>query len=192
MSKHPCSVSGYRELHNSLLHQPDEIRTASQVLSAGEGEEAKSNQTTAEGPTEVSVLTFANKSVVLNTLFIYAKTADDCRVKLRGLLDNTSTSCIIREDVARKLGIKLKSIYQGITGINGVAQSVKYAAKIEVSNHDYTFSRIVQCSVLPKTTDAIPVSKLNISSSIELAYSSFYTPGQIDILVGSELFFKIL
>ncbi|GBN51454.1 hypothetical protein AVEN_268817-1, partial [Araneus ventricosus] len=197
MSKHRCSVSGCRELHNSLLHQPDEIRTASQVLNSGEGEEAKSNQSTVEGQTEVSVLTFANKSVVLNTFFIYAKTADGCRVKLRGLLDNASTLCIIREDVARKLGIKLKSINQGITGINGVTQSVKYSANIEVSNHDYTFSRIVQCSVLPKITDAIPVSKLNISelnipSSIELADSSFYTPGQIDILVGSELFFEIL
>ncbi|GBM95305.1 hypothetical protein AVEN_59501-1 [Araneus ventricosus] len=197
MSKHRCSVSGCRELHNSLLHQPDEIRTASQVFNSGEGEEAKSNQSTAEGQTEVSVLTFANKSVVLNTFFIYAKTADGCRVKLRGLLDNASTLCIIREDVARKLGIKLKSINQGITGINGVTQSVKYSANIEVSNHDYTFSRIVQCSVLPKITDAIPVSKLNISelnipSSIELADSSFHTPGQIDILVGSELFFEIL
>ncbi|GBO05840.1 hypothetical protein AVEN_120845-1 [Araneus ventricosus] len=100
MSKHRCSVSGCRELHNSLLHQPDEIRTASQVLNSGEGEEAKSNPSTAEGQTEVSVLMFANKSVVLNTLFIYAKTADGCRVKLRCLLDNVSTLCIIREDVA--------------------------------------------------------------------------------------------
>ncbi|GBL92710.1 hypothetical protein AVEN_119101-1 [Araneus ventricosus] len=164
MSKHRCSVSGCRELHNSLLHLPDEILTAGQALNSGEGEEAKSNQSTAEGQTEVSVLTFANKSVVLNTLSIHAKTADGCQVKLRG--------CIIREDVARKLGIKLKSINQGITGINGVTQSVKYSANIEVSNHDYTFSRIVQCSVLPKITDAIPVSKfkkkseLNIPSSI--------------------------
>ncbi|GBN06421.1 hypothetical protein AVEN_78119-1 [Araneus ventricosus] len=147
MSKHRCSVSGCRELHNSLLHQPDEIRTASQVLNSGEGQEAKSNQSTAEGQTEVSVLTFANKSVVLNTFFIYAKSADGCRVKLRGLLDNASTLCIFREVVARKLGIKLKSLYQGITGINGVTQSVKYSANIEVSNHDYTFLRIV-CSVI--------------------------------------------
>ncbi|GBM27271.1 hypothetical protein AVEN_208433-2 [Araneus ventricosus] len=197
-----CVNKNFRALkvlkyEQNKLSDPDEIRTASQALNSGEGEEVKSNQSTAEGQTEVSVLTFANKSVVLNTLFIYAKTADGCRVKLRGLLDNASTLCIIREDVARKLGIKLKSINQGITGINGAMQSVKYSAKTEVSNHDYTFSRIVQCSVLSKITDVIPESKLNISelnipSSIELADSSFHTPGQIDILVGSELFFEIL
>ncbi|GBM69755.1 hypothetical protein AVEN_75395-1 [Araneus ventricosus] len=43
MSKHRCSVSGCRELHNSLLHQKDEIRTASQALNSGKAK--KRNQT---------------------------------------------------------------------------------------------------------------------------------------------------
>ncbi|GFT64168.1 integrase catalytic domain-containing protein [Trichonephila clavipes] len=82
-------------------------------------------------------------------------------------------------------------------GINGITQSSKYSANIEISNRDYTFARNVQFSLLPKITDAIPVSKLNISdlnipASIELADSNFHMPGQIDILIGSELFFEIL
>ncbi|GFY27749.1 DUF1758 domain-containing protein [Trichonephila clavipes] len=103
----------------------------------------------------------------------------------------------MREDIARKLGFKFRSANQSITGINGITQASKYSAKIEVSNRDYTFARNVQFSLLPKITDAIPVSKLNISdlnipASIKLADSNFYMPGQIDILIGSELFFEIL
>ncbi|GFT28570.1 DUF1758 domain-containing protein [Trichonephila clavipes] len=103
----------------------------------------------------------------------------------------------MREDIARKLGFKFRSANQSITGINGITQSSKYSANIEVSNRDYTFARNVQFSLLPKITDAIPVSKLNISDlniqdSIELADSNFHMLGQIDILIGSELFFEIL
>ncbi|GFV78266.1 integrase catalytic domain-containing protein [Trichonephila clavipes] len=127
----------------------------------------------------------------------FRKSADGYRIKLRGLLDNASTICVMREDIARKLGFKFKSANQSITGINGITQSSKYSANIEVSNRDYTFARNVQFSLLPKITDAIPVSKLNISdlnipASIELADSNFHMPGQIDILIGSELFFEIL
>ncbi|GFX04814.1 DUF1758 domain-containing protein [Trichonephila clavipes] len=128
---------------------------------------------------------------------IFVKSADGYRIKLRGLLDNASTICVMREDIARKLGFKFKSANQSITGINGITQSSKYSANIEVSNRDYTFARNVQFSLLPKIIDAIPVSKLNISDlnipfSIELADSNFHMPGQIDILIGSELFFEIL
>ncbi|GFY11996.1 DUF1758 domain-containing protein [Trichonephila clavipes] len=103
----------------------------------------------------------------------------------------------MREGIARKLGFKFRSANQSITGINGITQASKYSANIEVSNRDYTFARNVQFSLLPKVTDAIPVSKLNISdlnipASIELADSNFHMPGQIDILIGSELFFEIL
>ncbi|GFU09776.1 integrase catalytic domain-containing protein [Trichonephila clavipes] len=87
----------------------------------------------------------------------------------------------MREDIARKLGFKFKSANQSITGINGITQSSKYSANIEVSNRDYTFARNVQFSLLPKIIDAIPVSKLNISdlnipASIELADSNFHMP----------------
>ncbi|GFS70012.1 integrase catalytic domain-containing protein [Trichonephila clavipes] len=145
----------------------------------------------------VAVLTYGNKCVLLNTFMIFVKSADGYRIKLRGLLDNASTICVMREDIARKLGFKFKSANQSITGINGITQSSKYSANIEVSNRDYTFARNVQFSLLPKIIDAIPVSKLNISdlnipASIELADSNFHMPGQIDILIGSELFFEIL
>ncbi|GFV04579.1 integrase catalytic domain-containing protein [Trichonephila clavipes] len=128
---------------------------------------------------------------------IFVKSADGYRIKLRGLLDNASTICVMREDIARKLGFKFKSANQSITGINGMTQSSKYSANIEVSDRYYTFARNVQFSLLPKIIDAIPVSKLNISdlnipASIELADSNFHMPGQIDILIGSELFFEIL
>ncbi|GFV78264.1 DUF1758 domain-containing protein [Trichonephila clavipes] len=198
MSKYKCTVSGCKGLHNSLLHDSAELCSAVKNHTVGErGIESNSNPTRFEGQPEVAVLTYGNKCVLLNTFMIFVKSADGYRIKLRGLLDNASTICVMREDIARKLGFKFKSANQSITGINGITQSSKYSANIEVSNRDYTFARNVQFSLLPKITDAIPVSKLNISdlnipASIELADSNFHMPGQIDILIGSELFFEIL
>ncbi|GFX05216.1 DUF1758 domain-containing protein [Trichonephila clavipes] len=103
----------------------------------------------------------------------------------------------MREDIARKFGFKFRSTNESITGINGITQSTKHSANIEVSNRDYTFARNVQYSLLPKIIDAIPVSKLSISNlnipaSIELADSNFHMPGQIDILIGTTRILKAL
>ncbi|GFV26089.1 integrase catalytic domain-containing protein [Trichonephila clavipes] len=186
MSKYKCTVSGCKGLHNSLLRDSAELCSAVKNHTVGErGIESNSNSTRFEGQPEVAVLTYGNKCVLLNTFMIFVKSADGYRIKLRGLLDNASTICVMREDIARKLGFKFKSANQSITGINGITQSSKYSANIEVSNRDYTFARNVQFSLLPKIIDAIPVSKLNISdlnipASIELADSNFHMPGQID------------
>ncbi|GFW80731.1 DUF1758 domain-containing protein [Trichonephila clavipes] len=198
MSKYKWTVSGCKGLHHSLLHDADKLCSAVKNHTVGErGIETNSNPTRFEGQPEVAVLTYGNKCVLLNTFMIFVISADGYRIKLRGLLDNASTICVMREDIARKLGFKFRSANQSITGINGITQSSKYSANIEVSNRDYTFARNVQFSRLPKITDAIPVSKLNISdlnipASIELADYNFHMPGQIDILIGSELFFEIL
>ncbi|GFU78783.1 DUF1758 domain-containing protein [Trichonephila clavipes] len=126
------------------------------------GIETNSNPTRFEGQPEVAVLTYGNQCVLLNTFMIFVKRADGYRIKLRGLLDNASTICVMREDIARKFGFKFRSANQSITGINGITQSSKYSANIEVSNRYYTFA-LVKLTLLPKITDAIPVSKLNIS-----------------------------
>ncbi|GFS87800.1 DUF1758 domain-containing protein [Trichonephila clavipes] len=164
MSKYKCTVSGCKGLHHSLLHDSDELCSAVKNHTVGErGIETKSNTTRFEGQPEVVVLTYVNKCVLLNTFMIFVKSADGYRIKLRGLLDNASMTCVMREDIARKLGFKFRSANQSITGINGITQASKYSENIEVSNRDYTFARNVQFSSLPKITDAIPVSKLNIS-----------------------------
>ncbi|GFV16219.1 DUF1758 domain-containing protein [Trichonephila clavipes] len=191
MSKYKCSVSGCKRLHNSLLHDSAELCSAVKNHTVGErGTVTISNPTWFEGQPEVAVLTYGNKCALLNTFMIFVKSADGYRIKLRGLLDNASTICVMREDIARKLGFKFMSANQSITGINGITQAPKYSANIEVSNRDYTFARNVQFSLLSKITDAIPVLKLNISDlnipvSIELADSNFHMPGQIDILIGN-------
>ncbi|GFV28562.1 DUF1758 domain-containing protein [Trichonephila clavipes] len=191
MSKYKCTVNGCKGLHNSLLHDSDEFYSAVKNQTVGErGIETNSNPTRFEGQLEVAVLTYGNKCVLLNTFMIFVKSAGGYRIKLRGLLDNASTICILKEYIARKLGFTFKSANLSITGINGITQSSKYSANIEVSNRDYTFARNVQFSLLPKITDAIPVSKLNLSdlnipASIELADSNFHMPGYDDLRVFS-------
>ncbi|GFV36226.1 integrase catalytic domain-containing protein [Trichonephila clavipes] len=182
MSKYKCTVSGCKGLHHSLLHDSDERCSAVKNHTVRErGIENNSNPTRFEGQPEVAVLTYGNKCVLLNTFMLFVKSADVYRLKLRGLLDNASTICVMREDIARKLGFKFRSANQSSAGIKGITQASKYSKNIEVSNRDYTFARNVQFSLLPKITDAIPVSKLNISdlnipASIELADSNCHMP----------------
>ncbi|GFX68158.1 DUF1758 domain-containing protein [Trichonephila clavipes] len=79
------------------------------------GIETNSNPTRFEGQPEVAVLTYGNICVLLNTFMIFVKSADGYRIKLRGLLDNASTICVMREDKARKLGFKFRGPSLDIT-----------------------------------------------------------------------------
>ncbi|GFS55165.1 DUF1758 domain-containing protein [Trichonephila clavipes] len=105
MSKYKCTVSGCKGLHNSLLHDSAELCSAVKNHTVGErGIETISNPTRYESQPEVAVLTYGNKCVLLNTFMIFVKSADGYRIKLRGLLDNASTICVMRED-SKKVGI---------------------------------------------------------------------------------------
>ncbi|GFX67979.1 DUF1758 domain-containing protein [Trichonephila clavipes] len=98
MSKYKCTVSGCKGLHNSLLHDSAELCSAVKNQTVGErGIETISNTTRFEGQPEVAVLTYGNKCVLLNTFMIFVKSADGYRIKLRGLLENASTICVMRK-----------------------------------------------------------------------------------------------
>ncbi|GFW34705.1 DUF1758 domain-containing protein [Trichonephila clavipes] len=121
MSKYKFTVSGCKGLHHSLLHDSDELCSAVKNHTVGEtGIETNLNPTRFEGQLEVAVLTYGNKCVLLNTFMIFVKSADGYRIKLRGLLDNASTICVMREDIARKLVFKFRSANQST-----VAQTIE-------------------------------------------------------------------
>ncbi|GFU84376.1 DUF1758 domain-containing protein [Trichonephila clavipes] len=78
MSKYKCTVSGCKGLHNSLLHDSDELCSAVKNHTRGErGIETNSNPTPFEGQPEVAVLTYGNKCVLLNTFMIFVKVLMD-------------------------------------------------------------------------------------------------------------------
>ncbi|GFT68028.1 uncharacterized protein NPIL_385781 [Nephila pilipes] len=84
MSKYRCTINGCKGLHNSPLHESNQIPTAVKKLSVEEEREKENNSNTAgfDGQAEVSVLTFGNKCVLLNTFVVFVKTAEGCRIKL--------------------------------------------------------------------------------------------------------------
>ncbi|GFW48139.1 integrase catalytic domain-containing protein [Trichonephila clavipes] len=142
---------------------------------------------TAEVPTFDSIMKFLEKrSAVLHygaCMSKYKCTVSGCKGLHNSLLHDSAELCsAVKNHTVGERGIESNSNPTRFEGINGITQSSKYSANIEISNRDYTFARNVQFSLLPKITDAIPVSKLNISdlnipASIELADSNFHMPG---------------
>ncbi|GFW81315.1 integrase catalytic domain-containing protein [Trichonephila clavipes] len=98
-----CEIEIFESLEIIQLDIEDinqRIETTELKITLGErGIETNSNTTRFEGQREVAVLTYGNKCVLLNTFMIFVKSADGYRLKLRGLLDNASTICVMREEI---------------------------------------------------------------------------------------------
>ncbi|XP_035209895.1 uncharacterized protein LOC118184347 [Stegodyphus dumicola] len=119
------------------------------------------------------------------------------RCRIRALLDCGSQMSLITKECAEFLDLKTKPIRTHISGISGSAHSIKAKILAHISNETETFSHNLELCIIPKITDVIPSTKLDISNltiphDIKLADPNFYTPGKINILIGNELFFNIL
>lgn len=119
--------------------------------------------------------------------------AHSCRV----LLDSGSQSCFITEDLIRKLGVPVEDINLSVSGVNNSCSTIKHAAKIKLKSMYNNFQTDIQCFLLNQITDQLPLiafdkNLLNIPSTIKLADPSFHKTSNIDMLLGADIFWKIL
>lgn len=117
---------------------------------------------------------------------------------VRALLDPGSQSNFITESLVEKLGLQRSSVNFQIMGI-GEALSTTSNSKVNImlmSNiNDY--SERISCLVLTKITQSIPTFSFDISNwgipqNLKLADESFNLQSDIDILLGVDIFYKIL
>ncbi|KAG7304901.1 hypothetical protein JYU34_010297 [Plutella xylostella] len=84
-----------------------------------------------------------------------------------------------------------------IAGVNGAKSHIADMCEISVQSLVNSYSKTLNCLVLPNITGYLPnneinLSDLNMPSVIQLADPEFYRPSEIDMLLGAEVFYDIL
>ncbi|GBM92664.1 hypothetical protein AVEN_160709-1, partial [Araneus ventricosus] len=118
-------------------------------------------------------------------------------VQGRVLLDCGSQSHFLTSQFASELGLSKRKINVPISGLSGSTTNAKWIASTIICNGNSSFSSLIDLLIVPKITDFVPskvlnITQLNIPKRSELADPNFDKPGKIDMLLGAELFYKII
>ncbi|XP_038122234.1 uncharacterized protein LOC119770795 [Culex quinquefasciatus] len=122
----------------------------------------------------------------------------DSTVKCRALLDSGSDSNIITEKLANKLKLKMDRVDLPVSGLNDIQTRVKYLLSTKIESCVNAFaSPVLDFLVVPRITSNLPVVEIDVAAwplppGLQLADPKFHTPGEIDLIIGNEIFFDLV
>ena len=191
-----CKKCGKR--HNTLLHI--ESKPVKESSTAGNSVSARLVNNNNTIPAQASYCSFKNKQisqVMLSTAIVSVRDSSGNIHKCRALIDNGSQSHFVTERLVQKLKLRKDRHCVPIHGINNSTGETKYCVNIQLSSVVTDFTVNVNCLILPRITGNIPevfldTSTWNLPQDVQLADPTFNQPGEIELLLGAELFFRLL
>ncbi|XP_059058077.1 uncharacterized protein LOC131851578 [Achroia grisella] len=186
-----------KKQHHSLLH-PNNVDTSD---SSG-----KTNSTTNDAESNSKRLSafFSSGSVKCNhvllpTALVKAVSETGKQFVIRALLDQGSQTSFISEATVQYLGLKKTSIKEYVSVLGG-DMNISSEAIVTInlrSMVDPSYKMSVKAYVLKSITSFLPDKKLDSlewleSLNIQLADPNYHTPNKIDILLGAEVYSKII
>jgi len=96
----------------------------------------------------------------------------------------------------QRLRLPWTQTHASIQGISNVNTSTGHSVSIHLRSRHTGWHTTLDCAVLPNITGMTPATKLNttdwkIPTDIKLADEHFHQPGNIDLLIGADLFYEI-
>ncbi|XP_065075161.1 uncharacterized protein LOC135698941 [Ochlerotatus camptorhynchus] len=141
------------------------------------------------------------KSVVLPSAVIRVQGFDGCLLQVRALIDSGSEASLISEACVKKLGLSHSNEKLTVSGLGQhAAATTRGLVKLVMANR-FTDACVLQTSayVLGKLTSTLPTQQCRVHSSLldkkiqdNLADPTYYQPGPIDIILGSDVFLALL
>ncbi|GFT39901.1 integrase catalytic domain-containing protein [Trichonephila clavipes] len=137
-----------------------------------------------------------SKSVLLATAICFIRDSFGKMQEVRALLDGGSTSSFISQQCMNRLNLKREKINILVSGLNNSELTIKSRVNATIANRGNSYETNADFFVVPRITDMIPSQPFNVSlgnfSREKLADENFNIPGNIDLLLGAEIFYKIL
>ncbi|XP_073942495.1 uncharacterized protein [Choristoneura fumiferana] len=180
-----------RKRHHSLLHQVKDIPQEQEA------------QIPPEPVPEQKVVTahFSKEQpghqVLLATAQVEVKSSDGAAHILRALIDQGSEASFISERVVQLLGLTRTHIKGVVSGVGeGTQIAIKHIVDLTVSSRFKTNEMRVNAYVLKTISTRLPSKHIAMECSqiqkLQLADPTYNTPGKIDILLGADVFCKII
>lgn len=190
--------------HNSLLHLSNKISRNTPVSTT---DDTRQKEVVCENDSLIkkSASSFSafnsnhtnmNPQVLLSTAIVKVICGERL-INCRALLDNGSQSHFITDHFCNKYNIQQKNINFAVQGVGQMITDIERMVGITILSCYNDFSIDVNCLVLPRITNKLPnltfnKNILNIPNSIHLADPTFHVSNDIDLLLGSSIFWLIL
>lgn len=201
-----CRASTCRKCnsrHHTLLHFERQASTALEppgTVNTTRKEEVSENSLGSNSNNAIAVSNcnlVQSNNVLLSTALVHIVGSSGEGHTCRVLLDSGSQSNFISANLCSRLGVEKSSVNISIVGISRVVSSIKHRCEIRIQSLCNAFEMSISCLVLPKICEnipnlGIPVAELNIPKHLRLADPSFYKPGEVDLLLGADVFYNLL
>ncbi|XP_073948766.1 uncharacterized protein [Choristoneura fumiferana] len=188
-----CKICKRR--HHTLLHPTD----ATPANTSGAKVSNVGTVEAEEPPLVTNCFARGTGQVLLATAIVNAKSKSGVYMAIRALLDQGSQASFITEATAQYLGLKKEPIKGNISGLGGDNNLISKAMVIlhlqSLAHPNINIS--VQAYVLKTITSFLPANKvmdlngLNITG-IQLADPDYHTPNKIDVLLGAEVYSRVI
>lgn len=191
-----CSPS-VKKKHSFLLHFGKQENNDSPKKDSEPKNEKESETKKPVRTFNCSVENQKGPQIVLMTALVYVYGSNDKMQLARALLDPGSESSFMTSEFASKLGLKAEECKRSIVGVDGMRGACKGQLKAYIRSRHKDYGNSIQFLIVNKVTKTIPsegfsVESWSVPSHVELADPEFNTPGQIDILLGGEIFMELL
>lgn len=117
----------------------------------------------------------------------------------RALIDQGSQASFVTEDIVQTLGLKKIRINGVVSGLSeGKQLHTKYMVEVQLqSRHNTTFTIPVKAYILKSITTYLPQQSITISNWPELEHMTladpkYNTPDQVHLLLGADVYSKII
>ncbi|XP_028175834.1 uncharacterized protein LOC114364051 [Ostrinia furnacalis] len=193
-SKYKCRIC--KRKHHALLHPTNKIAAKEpqngEVTADNKKVDAVISCTSTRSTVDCSQVLLA--TALVDTVSKYGQT-----YTVRSLLDQGSQSSFITEAMVELLGLKkipARGHVVGVGGTNGLTTRSMVEIKI-ASRVDPNFIMTVNAYVLGSITSILPSQKITAEEwkeleNIVLADPSYYTSNSVDLLLGSEVYSRVI
>ncbi|XP_053699167.1 uncharacterized protein LOC128746143 [Sabethes cyaneus] len=189
--------------HHSLLHleekpQATEENSPAQVeASAMQDENKQPSQSQLTTATCSSSKTRPKQHVLLLTAVVDVIDANCNSHPVRVLLDSASQANLVSRSMVEILGLKQRPSNVVVAGVNNIKSHASSSCVVTVHSRYSNFVADVSCLVTDKVTADLPstsidVGSLNLPTGVRLADPQFYQKGKIHMLLGNQLFLKLI
>ncbi|CAK1603670.1 unnamed protein product [Parnassius mnemosyne] len=196
--KNTISCKICKKRHHSLLHNDRKHLTTNEKMTT-EGTTSKQ-----QDETEIKVTAHMSKEqpgqrILLATALVDITSRAGQTHVFRALIDQGSEASFVTARVVDLLGLRRTNINGVVSGVGGEGRiCINHMAELVVKSKCVSnFSVNIKAYVLKSLTRRLPAKEVKICGwpqlkSMKLADPHFHTPSRIDILLGADVFCKII
>ncbi|XP_073950917.1 uncharacterized protein [Choristoneura fumiferana] len=188
--------------HNSIIHNAImEVQSPAIKCSSSAANQLPNNVTETKSPTDkqhnVGHVAAEDEEILLTTLSLKVKAADNTYITLRALLDQGSQITLISENAAQLLGLQRHRFQASVSGIGASSKQSKGIITLECESiyEDYHFS--TQALIISRVINDLPNASFKKRSwphlqNIKLADPEYNISKPIDLLLDASVYSEII